>query len=60
MEVDDREKLLEKSNSLRQELKKWERDFASSNGGRKAERDDIKKHPSIGIMNQYIAPVNIA
>lgn len=35
-------------NSLRQELKEWEKTFAIANGGRKAGRDDIKKNPAIG------------
>jgi hypothetical protein len=47
MEVENRENLIEKHNVLRQDLKKWERVF-TSNGGRKPERDDIKKHPAIG------------
>lgn len=34
--------------TLRSELKLWERKFADANGGRKAEKDDIKKHPDIG------------
>ena len=44
---------------LRQELKVWEREFAAANGGRKAGRDDIKQHPSIGMakdksrINEY-------
>jgi len=48
MEPEEREKLLKESSALRQELKVWEREFAASNGGRKAGRDDIKQHPSIG------------
>ncbi|CAK46797.1 hypothetical protein M747DRAFT_267975 [Aspergillus niger ATCC 13496] len=35
------------SASLRAELKEWERAFADANGGRKAERSDIKKVPEI-------------
>lgn len=35
--------------SLRGELKEWEHAFAAANGGRKAERKDIKKDPSIGL-----------
>lgn len=37
---------------LRAELKEWERAFAAANGGRKADRSDIKQDPSIG-MNSY-------
>ena len=48
MEAEERKRLLEQSNLLRQELKAWEREFAAANGGRKAERDDIKQHPAIG------------
>ncbi|OJI83737.1 hypothetical protein ASPTUDRAFT_190184 [Aspergillus tubingensis CBS 134.48] len=33
--------------NLRAELKEWERAFADANGGRKAERSDIKKVPEI-------------
>ncbi|KAL8774971.1 MAG: hypothetical protein Q9209_000450 [Squamulea sp. 1 TL-2023] len=32
---------------LRLELKDWEKAFATSNGGKKAGRDDIKRHPEI-------------
>ncbi|RHZ57945.1 DNA replication regulator sld2 [Aspergillus turcosus] len=35
------------SANLRAELKEWERAFAAQNGGRKAERNDIKKVPEI-------------
>lgn len=49
MEAEEREQLLEQSSLLRQELKTWERDFAAANGGRKAGREDIKQHPTIGI-----------
>ncbi|KZF21889.1 hypothetical protein L228DRAFT_269337 [Xylona heveae TC161] len=37
----------DKATALRQELKAWEKEFASANGGRKAGRDDIKKYPEI-------------
>lgn len=50
MEAEEREAVLEQSKILRQELKVWERDFAASNGGRKAGRDDIKQHPTIGAL----------
>lgn len=33
---------------LRAELKVWEKDFASSHGGKKAGREDIKQNPEIG------------
>ncbi|OJJ99350.1 hypothetical protein ASPACDRAFT_29674 [Aspergillus aculeatus ATCC 16872] len=35
------------STTLRAELKEWERAFADANGGRKADRSDIKKVPEI-------------
>ncbi|PYI33646.1 hypothetical protein BP00DRAFT_391864 [Aspergillus indologenus CBS 114.80] len=35
------------STDLRAELKEWERAFADANGGRKAERSDIKQVPEI-------------
>ncbi|PWY87978.1 hypothetical protein BO94DRAFT_556432 [Aspergillus sclerotioniger CBS 115572] len=35
------------SANLRAELKEWERAFADANGGKKAERNDIKKVPEI-------------
>ena len=35
---------------LRVELKAWEKTFAAANEGRKAGRDDIKRHPDIGIV----------
>jgi hypothetical protein len=40
--------LEERSNSLRKELKTWEKGFADANGGRKARRDDIKANLEIG------------
>jgi DNA replication regulator SLD2 len=49
MEAEEREKLLKQSAVLRHELKIWEKEFAAANGGRKAGRDDIKQHPSIGM-----------
>jgi DNA replication regulator SLD2 len=54
MEAEEREKLAERSNLLRIELKVWEKDFATSNNGQKASRDDIKKHPEIGQYTPYI------
>ncbi|GIC86841.1 protein sld2 [Aspergillus udagawae] len=39
--------ILTQSANLRAELKEWERAFAAQNGGRKAERNDIKKVPEI-------------
>jgi hypothetical protein len=49
MEAEEREQLQKQLTVLRQELKVWEREFAAANGGRKAGRDDIKHHPSIGM-----------
>lgn len=40
----------EESLILRQELKDWEKAFETSNGGRKASREDIKNNPEIGIF----------
>ncbi|KAL8693575.1 MAG: hypothetical protein Q9218_001617 [Villophora microphyllina] len=37
--------------SLRLELKEWEKSFATNNEGRKAGREDIKQHPD--IANKY-------
>ena len=39
-----------RSQKLRAELKAWEKTFADANEGRKAGREDIKKHPDIGIL----------
>ncbi|KAH1311885.1 DNA replication regulator sld2 [Aspergillus fumigatus] len=39
--------IVTQSANLRAELKEWERAFAAQNGGRKAERKDIKKVPEI-------------
>ena len=44
------EELQERSNSLRVELKTWEKTFASANGGKKASREDIKNNPHIGTF----------
>ncbi|KAL8973335.1 MAG: hypothetical protein Q9183_000028 [Haloplaca sp. 2 TL-2023] len=35
------------SQTLRLELKEWEKSFAAENGGKKAGREDIKQHPDI-------------
>lgn len=51
MEVEELSKWTQQSNSLRQDLKAWEKEFAAANGGRKAGRDDIKQHPTIGMAN---------
>jgi DNA replication regulator SLD2 len=48
MEAEERESLTVESNTLRQELKNWEREFAAANGGKKASREDIKQNQSIG------------
>jgi len=56
MQESEREELTEKSNSLRLELKIWEKSFATANNGKKASRDDIKKHPDIGLQYPSIAP----
>lgn len=37
-----------KADTLRLELKAWEKAFASTHEGRKASREDIKQHPTIG------------
>jgi hypothetical protein len=47
------EQWTEKSNVLRTELKAWEKEFACGNDGRKAGREDIKKHPDIGMCVNY-------
>lgn len=48
MDKEEREELAKRSNTLRLELKSWEKEFAASNNGQKASRDDIKKNPGIG------------
>lgn len=50
MTEEERGELKERSNVLRAELKKWEKEFASANDGRKASRDDIKKNSEIGTF----------
>jgi len=54
MEAEERNRLLERSSCLRQELKIWERSFAAANAGRKAGRDDIKQNPTIGIQETLV------
>jgi hypothetical protein len=51
MDENERDGWMEKSNTLRSELKAWEKTFAGRNDGRKAGREDIKKHPDIGRFN---------
>lgn len=48
MKEEEQEELSKRSNSLRLELKQWEKEFTSANNGQKASRDDIKKNPEIG------------
>jgi hypothetical protein len=36
--------------TLRAELKQWEKAFSAANGGRKAGRHDIKQDPTIGTF----------
>jgi DNA replication regulator SLD2 len=48
MNEEERTALTERSNTLRTELKLWEKSFAAASNGQKASRDDIKKHPDIG------------
>lgn len=48
MAEEDRETLTEKSQSLRSDLKSWEKGFAANNEGKKASREDIKQNPAIG------------
>jgi hypothetical protein len=48
MEGISREELTERSNTLKVELKVWEREFAAANNGTKASREDIKNNPEIG------------
>ena len=50
MNEEERATLTALSNTLRAELKSWEKTFAAANSGMKASRDDIKKHPDIGIV----------
>lgn len=49
MNDEERTALAEKSNTLRAELKSWEKAFSAANNGQKASRDDIKRHPEIGM-----------
>ncbi|CZR57495.1 related to DNA replication regulator SLD2 [Phialocephala subalpina] len=47
MEESRRAELTERSDTLRVELKSWEKDFAAANNGKKASRDAIKQNPEI-------------
>jgi hypothetical protein len=60
MEAEEREKLIERSNALRQELKTWEREFAAANNGQKAAREDIKQNPEIGIASPCIVHMSFS
>ena len=40
------------ADTLRNELKTWEKAFANANEGRKAGRDDIKNDPQIGMLHR--------
>ena len=48
MDESERQKYEEQSKQLRADLKRFEADWASHNGGSKPRRDDIKKNPDIG------------
>jgi len=50
MNEEEREEWTKRSNTLRLELKVWEKEFAAANEGQKASRDDIKKNPEIGRL----------
>jgi len=52
MNDQEREELTERSNSLRIELKSWEKIFAAANEGKKASRDDIKENSEIGAAGE--------
>lgn len=56
MTDEERAELTERSNTLRVELKIWEKKFASANNGQKASREDIKKNPNIGIFPPFSPP----
>lgn len=47
MEESRRAELTKRSNTLRVELKSWEKEFAAANSGKKASRDAIKQNPEI-------------
>lgn len=49
MEDSKRAELTETSNTLRGELKIWEKAFSAANDGKKASREDIKKNVEIGL-----------
>jgi len=46
----------EQANALRQGLKEWEKSFAAANQGRRAGREDIKAHPTIGTAPHQESP----
>jgi len=50
MNDEERKDWTKRSNVLRLELKAWEKEFATTNEGRKASREDIKKNPEIGRL----------
>jgi len=52
MDSAERPQLEKQSQTLRGELKKWEKAFSAANEGRKATRDEIKQNPSIGNSTQ--------
>lgn len=49
MDEPRRTEMTEKSNTLRLELKAWEKSFAATHDGKKASREDIKQNPNIGM-----------
>ena len=44
--------------NLKYELKKWEKSFADSNGGRKPTREDVKSDASIGMHDRVSIAAN--
>lgn len=47
----------EEINSLRAELKEWEKTYSAANGDRKPGRDDIKKNPAIGMQHSHVKSI---
>lgn len=55
MDESKRDELTEKSNSIRGELKTWEKSFAAANEGKKASREDIKNSADIGTSEPQLS-----
>jgi DNA replication regulator SLD2 len=52
MKDEEKQELLKRSETLRKNLKVWEKEYAAVNDGQKPSRDAVKKNPDIGELKE--------